>query len=170
MEQVIQDPNRSDRWSYIGVGVFLCGLSLILSFTNPGFPTVSIVAVPGGLLTICLGLLSRPYVVMDGRGVTHRFLFRKAFHSWDEILQVGIRNTKATKVPFEYLFPVVIVFPVKQKWQNCRLIQDIFYSVLMPNRPEIRKFIAAYYGALDFDDTDSLNDWQKRVYGFRKQK
>ena len=80
--------------------------------------------------------------------------------------RVGIRNTKASKVPVEYLFPVVIVLPGPFKQP---LLQDLFQSLLIPSLPEIRKFITVHYGPLNFDDTDGLNSWEKQYYGFRKK-
>ena len=81
-------------------------------------------------------------------------------------MQVGIRNTKATKVPVEYLFVLVIVIPGPYRHP---LLRDAFQSLLVPNQPEIRKFVAAHYGPLDFDDTDTLNNWEKRYYGLRRK-
>ena len=165
MKQAITDPNRSDRWAYFAVGGFIGALSLILPFTNPALPVVGLAALLGGLFIAGIGVLTRPYVVLDQKGITYRLPFRKNFCRWDEVAQVGIRNTKATKVPVEYLFPIVIVLPglFKHVW-----LRDLFRTLLVPNRPEIQKYIGAYYGSLDFDDTDSLNNWQKQYYGFHK--
>lgn len=169
MEQTIVDPNRSDRWSYFGMGGFVCALALVMPFTNPTFPWVALAALFGGLLIISIGVFSRPYVVLERDGVTYRRLFRKKFFRWNEVAQVGIRNTGATKVPVEYLFPIVIVFPGSKRWYRYRFVRDLFYSALIPSRPEIRKFIAVHYGPLDFDDTNSLNGWEKQYYGFQKK-
>ena len=166
MEQAIVDPNRSDRWSYFGMGGFLGVLSLILPFTNPAFPAVGVFALLGGLFMVVIGVFSRPYVVLDPKGVTYRRLLRKKFYPWNEIVQVGIRNTKATKGPVEYLFVLVIVIPGPYRHP---LLRDAFQSLLVPNQPEIRKFVAAHYGPLDFDDTDTLNNWEKRYYGLRRK-
>ena len=164
MEQIIKDPNRSDRWSYFGMGGVVCALSLVLPFTNPALPAVGFAALFGGLFIISIGVFSRPYVVLDQSGVIYRLLFRKKFYRWGEVAQVGIRNTKATKVPVEYLFPIVIVLPGPFKHL---LMRGLFQSLLIPNQPEIRKFVTIHYGPLDFDDTNSLNDWEKRYYGFQ---
>ena len=163
MEQTINDPNRSDRWSYFGMGGFICTLSLVLPFTNPALPGVGFAALFGGLFIISIGVFSRPYVVLDRSGITYRLLFRKKFCRWAEVAQAGIRNTKATKVPVEYLFPIVIMLPGPFKHP---LLRDLFQSLLIPNRPEIRQFVTVHYGPLDFDDTNTLNNWEKRYYHF----
>ena len=166
MKQKIVDPNGSDRRTYIIFGMFICGLSVILPTTNPALPGVAIVAVVGGVCIAGIGILSRPYVVLDRNGVTYRWLFRKRFYRWDEVDQVGIRNTKATKVPLEYLFAIVIVFPNGAKYP---LLRKPFHAVLVPNRKEIRELVAVRYGHLDFDDTDSLNNWERSYYSFQKK-
>ena len=163
MKRTLVDPNRSDRWTYFGMGGFVCALSLVLPFTNPTFPWVGLAALFGGLFIIGIGVLTRPYVVLDRSGVTYRFLLRKKFYRWDEVARVGIRNTKATKVPVEYLFALVIVFPGSPRYP---LLWETFHSVLVPGHPEIRKFVEECYGPLDFNDINGLNDWQKRYFRF----
>ena len=166
MKQAITDPNRADRWSYFGAGGFVSALSLVLPFTNPAFSAAGIFALLGGLFIISIGVFSRPCVVLDRNGVTCRCLLRKKFYLWNDILQVGIRNTKATSVPVEYKFALVIVIPGPFKHP---LLRDAFQSLLIPNQPEIREFVAACYGPLDFNDTDGLNSWEKRYYGFKRK-
>lgn len=163
MEKVIHDPNRSDRWGYLLVGLFVCGLAAVVRISGPVYLAVALLAAFAGLLMIGIGLLSRPYVVLASNGITRRVFFRKKFYRWDELEQVGIRNTKATRVPVEYLFPIVLVLPSKRKNP---LMGDLFHSLVVPNRKEIREFVIACYGTLDFNDIDKLNDWERRYYQF----
>lgn len=161
MEQTVKDPNGSDRRGYVVVGLAFLGTAAFFLITDPALLTVAMVVIFGGFLIIGMGLLGRPYVSLDRNGVACRLLFRKKYFRWDELAKVGIRNTKMSRVPMEYLFAIVIVFPGKGGWKR-----DIFCSVVVPNRPEIRKLIAESYGPLDFDDTKNLNDWEKRYFGF----
>lgn len=163
MEKVIHDPNRSDRRGYLFVGLFVCGLAAILFITDPENLAVAMLSVFAGLLMISIGFLCRPYVVLASNGITRSLFLRKRFYRWDELEQVGIRNTKATRVPVEYLFPIVFFIPAKTKNP---LMRDLFYSVSVPNRKEIREFVIACYGAFDFNDIDKLNDWERRYYQF----
>ena len=166
MEQIIKDPNRSDRWGYVIVGVVICALAITLTLLDTAMLPVTCIAVVTSLMVSGMGMLGRPYVVLDRKGVTYRLLFRKKFFQWDEVVQVGIRNTKSTRVPVEYLFPFVIVLPGPFRYS---LLRDLFQSLLVPNRPEIRKFVAENYGPLDFDDTNGLNNWEKQYYGFKRK-
>ena len=160
MEQTVKDPNGSDRRGCIGVGLAVLGMAVILLIADSALFLTAMVAIFGGLLIIGMGLLGRPYVVLDRNGLTCRRLFRKKHFRWDEVAKAGIRKAKAYKVPVEYLFPVVIMLPGKPG-------RKLLCSVVVPNRPEIRKLIAENRGPLDFDDTNNLNEWEKRYYGFR---
>ena len=166
MEHTINDPNRSDRLGYLLVGVVMCCMSVTLTLVDSSMLPVTCIAAATSLLVCGMGRLGRPYAVLDQKGITYRLLVREKFCRWDEVMKVGIRNTKATKVPMEYLFAIVIVLPgpFKHAW-----MRDLFQSLVLPNRPEIRAFLDACYGPLDFDDADSLSDWQKRCYGFKKK-
>ena len=167
MEQIINDPNRSDRRAFVIVGIVLSALAIVQTLVDDSMLPVTCVELVACVLMSIFGMMGRPYVVLDSNGVTYRLPFRKKFCPWNEIGQVGIRNTKATRVPVEYLFSIVIVLPgaSKHKW-----MRDLLQTLVIPNRPEIRRFLDACHGPLDFDDTGALNDWQKKYYGFHKDR
>ena len=163
MEQTVRDPNGGERRACIGAGVVFEAMALILWIADSALLTVSVVIAFGGMVIIGMGLLGRPYVVLDRNGVSYRPFIRKLFFRWDEVTRVGIRNMKGTRISKEYMFAVVIALPGKQKWQQC-----LFPSVVVPNCPEIKELIEKSYGQLDFDEEKELNDWEKRYYGVDK--
>lgn len=168
MEQTINDPNRSERVAYLVIGVVLSCMAVALTLIDRSMLPVTCIAVAASLMVCGVGgQLGRPYVVLDRNGVICRFFLRKKTYQWDKVVQVGIRNTKATRVPVEYLFPLVVVIPGPFRHP---LLRELFQSLVIPNRPEIREFIATHYGALDFDDTNALNNWEKQYYGFKNNK
>ena len=166
MELVIKDPNRSYRRGAMVVAVVLCGLAITQTLIDVSMLPVTCAEIAACLLVCMMGVFGRPYAVLDRNGVTYRLPFRKKFCRWDEVARVGIRNTKATKVPVEYLFPIVIILPGPFKRP---LMQELFQTLLIPNQSKIREFVATHYGALDFDDTDGLNNWEKQYYGFKRK-
>ena len=163
MEEMIHDPNRKDRREFYAGGLFICALAVILLVMDPTLAAVAVAAVFGGLLIIFTGIIGRPYVMLDRNGMTFRLLFRMRFCAWAQVRQAGIRDTRAKKAAAEYRFPLVILLPGET---SDPLVRDLFQTVLLPNRKEVREFVTAHYGPLDFNETDGLNDWEKRYLGF----
>ena len=166
MKQTIIDPNGSDRRGLVGIGIAFMFIGLIFLVIDVIMLMVAIVVFGSGLVIIGMGLFGRPYVMLDASGVTYRIIFRKKTCSWNDVVQIGIRNIKEYRCPVEYLFPVIIQIPNRSKWP-IPLLRDMFSSILLPNRQEIRRFIEENYGSLDFNEINDLNDWEKCYYGFQ---
>ena len=167
MEHRVVNPNESHRRGVRQVGVFMCCLIGFMIVVDPDMWPVVIVAVFSTATLLIHLLFIRPFVVLDQSGVAVRYFFRQQHYSWDAVERVGIAKLDAKKDPSEYLFPILIILPVEAKQLPTILWRQKWArTVQLPNRPEIKDIISSCYGPLDFNDTDKLNDWQKKYYKF----
>lgn len=156
MPKEIVNPNRVDRISYGIVGLAICAIGIFYTCTDGAFISAAAFLMLMGILTAVLGFAGRPYAVLSREGIQVKYLFQKRLIRWENILQVGIYCSGATKVGWEYGFPIVVVCPGgslrKVGKDRSFLRRNWFRSVLLPNKKEILKLIVTYYGPLDFDD------------------
>lgn len=168
----IVDPNRKERIGAPWVAVIFCIVGVAGALFDRSYLPVSVTIIIAGILCSILIMEYWPYTVLTPEGIQVRFLFRRKFYRWEEIPQVGISRSTAKSASAEYTYPVVVVcpngYPRRLGTDQFFMDRNIFRAVTLPNRPEIRSFIREHYGPFDFDDTQKLNDWQKRCYGFDK--
>lgn len=99
-----------------------------------------------------------PYVSMSEAGVTYRFLLRRRFLLWKEIRQAGICLFETKKpggiVHNSYKLGLLLPngFP-KEPGQRISYYKNMGRIIYLPDTREIRDYIIAHYGLLDFDES-----------------
>lgn len=148
----IVDPNRGVR----RILYFLGGSCALLGFLFPmqteGYWIYFSLFAIAGMMVVVMAAISFPYVVLRHEGVMVRFLFRKRQYRWSEIMGAG-RYWRNKKAPAKENFSLVLVCPLG----NGKKIQ-------LPNEREIRLFIVAHYGPLNYDNYKGISSYEKKVY------
>ena len=170
MKENIVNPNKESRCTYLGISILGCGYFLGVYIMRPDI----VWALLGCVLVIValvFSLANLPYVILSSEGVAVRFLLeKKVLYRWDELLQAGIIRTNAKRGSIEYVFPIVLLLPggsVRNPEKDDNYLErNRFHKIVLPNKKEIREYVQTYYGPLDFNDIDKLNDWEKKAYKF----
>ncbi len=148
----IVDPNRGVRRVLYGLGGSCALLGFLFPMQTEGFWIGFSVFALTGMMVVVMAAIGFPYVVLRHEGVMVRFLFRKRHYRWSEIMEAG-RYWRNRKSPAKENFSLVLVCPLgKGK------------KIQLPNEREIRLFILAHYGHLNYDNYKGISSYEKKIY------
>lgn len=110
-----------------------------------------------GILVTLAAAVVFPHITLTEEGVYVRRLIRTRLYPWTALQQVGIYETlvkKFTEVTIRnYRFALVLPGGIcKEEGMPFETDQDRRYFLQLPVSPELRAFIEAHYGPLDFDE------------------
>lgn len=99
-----------------------------------------------------------PYVSMNDAGVTFRFLLRRQFLPWPEFRQAGVCLFQTRKpggiVHNSYKLGLLLPNGVpKMPGQRISYHRNLGCILYLPDTRQIRDYIIAHYGLLDFDES-----------------
>lgn len=99
-----------------------------------------------------------PYAAMSEVGVSFRFVLVNRFVPWSEFRQAGIclfENKKATGIVHKsYRLGLLLPGGVpKTPGRRISYYKNMGRIIYLPDTPEIRAFVIAHYGLLDFDES-----------------
>ena len=170
MQEKIVDPNKKDRNSLYAISAFVFAMGMVFFLINSDKP-LALMMPAVGILTIPLASLERPYAVLSPDGVSVRlFLKKETLYRWSELSQAGIQKTDAKKGGYEYEYAMILLLPNGSRrhagGDKYFTTRNRFRMVRLPPTKDIREYVTKYYGPLDFNDFDKLNDWEKKYYNF----
>ena len=152
----IVDPWKKDRTTLAVLAscIGLLGLALGV-YAGAWLPVVAMPLI--GLMLMAVFGVEFPYAVLSDAGVTFRFVFRRHFLPWKEFIQAGIClfETKKPRGIVHHSYKLGLLLPNgTRKWPGMRFPQGVNRRkvVYLPDTPEIRAYVIAHYGLLDFDE------------------
>lgn len=103
-------------------------------------------------------LYKNPVLKLSAEGITVRRFFRSRFYAWKALCQAGILWRCESKGGVSHYFnDFVLILPggsPRTFRDNTFLLRNRWKIVHLPMDPEIRDYVTAHYGPLDFDFTD----------------
>ena len=153
----IINPWKKDRRIFGTMGAVLAAYGVVMGIRMGSW--LAIVGMPlFGLLFVAVFGMEYPYAVLEEAGVTYRFLFRTGFLPWKDFLQAGIclfENKKAGGVVIKSYKLGLLLPGGTPKRPGLRFPQRVnrLKVVYLPDTPQIRDFVIAHYGLLDFDES-----------------
>lgn len=173
MQERIVDPNRGERLVLTGLGVFpFLGGIIYCIFTRDSYVLLERIAFLSSLflsfvIVISMARLFFPYVVLDREGVTVRF-FRKQYFPWRSIQQTG-RYHRNRKDYAASCYSLALVLPggsgKRAGVDKTFLDRNLTHVIALPNDRNIRLFIVARYGKLNYDDYDLITETKQKLFG-----
>lgn len=146
------DPNRGVRRTLYVLGGSCALLGFLFPMQTEGFWIYFSLFAFVGMMVVVMAAIGFPYVVLSSEGVLVRFMFRKRHYRWSEIMRFG-RYWRNKKSPAKENFSLILRCPIG-KGKNIQL----------PNERDIRLFIVAHYGSLNFDDYKGISSYEKKMY------
>lgn len=152
----IINPWKKERKFFGAMGAILAAYGVVMGVRMDSW--VTIIGMPlFGLIFVAVFGVEYPYAVLCEAGVTYRFVFRPSFLPWKELIQVGIclfENKKAGGVVLKsYKLGLLLPSGVpKMPGQRISYYKNWGRIIYLPDTPEIRDYIIAHYGLLDFDE------------------
>ncbi len=150
-EKII-DPNRGVRRILYGLGGCCIPLGFLFPMQTEGFWIYFSLFAFVGMMVVVMAAIEFPYLVLSCEGVMVRFLFRKRHYRWSEIMEAG-RYWRNKKAPAKENFSLVLVCPLGKGKR-----------IQLPNEREIRLFILAHYGYLNYDNYKGISSYEKKMY------
>lgn len=155
-ERIIH-PWQKDRMVIAVLAIYMSLLGLALGIYAGAWLPVVVMPLLGLSFMAVFGL-EFPDAVLSDAGVLYRFLFRRHFLPWQEFIQAGIclfENKKAGGVVIKsYKLGLLLPNGIPKR-PGLRFPQRVnrMNVVYLPDTPEIRDFVIAHYGLLDFDES-----------------
>lgn len=155
-ERIIH-PWKKDRMVIAVLAIYMSLLGLALGIYAGAWLPVVVMPLLGLSFMAVFGL-EFPDAVLSDAGVSYRFLFRRHFLPWQEFIQAGIclfENKKAGGIVLKSYKLALLLPGGTRKWPGMRFPQRANRRkvVYLPDTPEIRDFVIAHYGLLDFDES-----------------
>ena len=150
------NPWKKERRIFGALGVALAAYGVVMGVRMGSWVTI-MGMILFGLIFVAVFGVEYPYAALNEAGVAYRFVFQRRFLPWQEFIQAGIclfENKKAGGVVIKSYKLGLLLPSGTPKRPGLRFPQRVnrMKVVYLPDTPEIRDFVIAHYGLLDFDE------------------
>ena len=157
MTAEIVNPWKADRTALAVLGICISSWGVVMGVCYRAWLPVILMPLVA-LSLVATFAMDHPSVVLNDEGVTVRFLLTKRFLNWKHFRQAGIclfENKKFGGVSVKFYRIGLLMPGGVPKWpgQRFQYAKNILHVMLLPDTPEIRDYIIAHYGLLDFDES-----------------
>lgn len=153
----IVNPWKKERRVFGVMGAILAAYGVALGvYAGTWVPVAGMTLL--SLIFVTVFDMDYPYVAMSEAGVAYRFFLRRRFLPWPEFRQAGIclfENKKATGIVHKsYRLGLLLPGGVpKTLGRRISYYKNMGRIIYLPDTREIRAFVIAHYGLLDFDES-----------------
>ena len=157
MAAEIVNPWKEDRMVLNVLGIYIGILGVAMgAYYRAWLPVIVLPLLGISLVTVIA--MDQPHVILNDTGVTVRFVVIRRFFTWAELRQVGIClfETKKPGGIVRKTYKLGLLLPdglPKKVGQRIQYYRNMGRIVYLPDTPEIRAFVIARYGLLDFDES-----------------
>ena len=157
MDSEIVNPWKEDRTVLNVLGIYIGILGVAMGvYYRAWLPVIVLPLV--GISLVTMISMDQPHVVLNDAGVAVRFVVIRRFFTWAELQQAGIclfEIKKACGIVHK-VYKMGLLLPngvPKRPGQRISYHKNMGRIVYLPDTQQIRDFVIAYYGLLDFDES-----------------